>query len=133
MANIGDIEPIQLIIGFAMLIRKEVWKTIGGLDPIYGFGNCEDSDYCLRTMRIKYCPMLCGDIFIDHIGSASFNKAEFDYVHLIINNQIYSHFKHFERKQALSIIQDSLNSVDKNESISMCKCQKCTRTLSNSL
>jgi len=40
--------------GCAMLIRSEVLKTIGLLDPIYFFGGYEDFDLSVRTLKRGY-------------------------------------------------------------------------------
>ena len=115
LQNLGIFPSVELITGFAMLIRKELWKKIGGMDPVFGFGNCEDADYCARAKRAGFVINLCNDIFIHHIGSISFKELEVDVEKLIVYNQVYSHFHHFEHQKALEFIEDARFSYEKNE------------------
>jgi len=39
---------------FCAMIKYEVVKKIGLLDEAFGYGNCEDSDYCLRAKMNGY-------------------------------------------------------------------------------
>ena len=115
LQNLGIFPRVDLITGFAMLIRKEVWEKIGGMDPVFGFGNCEDADYCARAKRAGFIINLCNDIFIHHIGSVSFQELEVEVDNLIVYNQVYSHFHHFEHQKALDFIEEARFSFKKNE------------------
>lgn len=67
-------ERIKLI-GFCMLIKKEVMDRIGFFDEIFTPGNYEDDDYCIRMRRAGYKVVLCKDTFIHHFGSVSFRET----------------------------------------------------------
>lgn len=82
------------VVGLCFMIRKDVWQKLGGMDPIYGFGNFEDSDYNYRTHRIGYESVVCLDVFIDHAGSSTFKESRIPYNELIFLNLIYSFYKH---------------------------------------
>ncbi len=60
------------LIGFALLIKKEVIKKIGFLDERFSPGNFEDDDYSYRIKKAGYNLILCKDTFIHHFGSTSF-------------------------------------------------------------
>lgn len=62
----------MVLVGFCMLIKREVYEKIGGLDEIFTPGNYEDDDYSLRIRQAGYELLLCGDTFIHHHGRASF-------------------------------------------------------------
>ncbi|MEW9123297.1 MAG: glycosyltransferase [Thermotaleaceae bacterium] len=62
------------LIGFCLLIKKEVVEKIGLLDERFSPGNFEDDDYCHRIRRAGYRLILCKDTFIHHFGSVSFGK-----------------------------------------------------------
>ncbi len=62
------------VAGFCMLIKREVIDLIGGLNIAYGMGNCEDDDYCVRTLIAGFKVAIAGDVFIHHFGSKSFGK-----------------------------------------------------------
>ncbi|SEC70790.1 bifunctional glycosyltransferase family 2 protein/class I SAM-dependent methyltransferase [Paenibacillus sp. GP183] len=66
-------ERIKLI-GYCILMKREVIEKVGWLDERFSPGNYEDEDYCLRIRLAGYKLMLCKDTFIQHFGSASFNE-----------------------------------------------------------
>jgi GT2 family glycosyltransferase len=45
-----DDQEFQAVTGACMLIRREVWEELGGLDEAYPFG-LEDIDFCLRARK----------------------------------------------------------------------------------
>ncbi|MEK3772592.1 glycosyltransferase [Paenibacillus sp. FSL R5-0887] len=69
-----DWEQKIKLIGFCMLIRKDVVEQIGLLDEIFSPGMCEDGDYSLRIIQAGYKLMVCRNIFIHHFGSTSFGE-----------------------------------------------------------
>ena len=107
---LGEKQEERFVAGLCMLIRKEVWQKIGGMDSCYGFGNCEDTDYCIRTKRLGFQVQVLRDIFIDHIRSSTFSNSTIPYDILIFQNIIFSHYKHFPIAQAQQII-DSCTST----------------------
>ena len=50
----GVIEDVDRLVGFCLLIRREVIDAIGLLDERFGLGCFEDDDYCLRAMQAGY-------------------------------------------------------------------------------
>ena len=62
------------LIGFALLIRREVLNQVGVLDERFTPGNSEDEDYGLRILKAGYQNVLCRNSFIIHFGSKSFGK-----------------------------------------------------------
>jgi len=74
------------IVGFCMLFRKSLTNEIGLLDEMFGTGNFEDDDLCLRAAIAGYRNVIAGDVFIHHVGSASFRGNNFDYVATLTDN-----------------------------------------------
>ena len=74
------------IVGFCMLFRKSLTDEIGVLDETFGTGNFEDDDFCLRAAIAGYRNVIAGDVFIHHVGSASFRGNNFDYIAAITDN-----------------------------------------------
>lgn len=74
VSNKEQWEERPRLIGFCMLIKKQVVEKIGLLDERFSPGNFEDDDYCYRIRKAGYTLMLCKDVFIHHFGSASFSK-----------------------------------------------------------
>lgn len=57
---------------FTIAIRRDVWQSLGGLDPAFGLGYYEDFDFSLRLSKAGWRQMITEDVFILHAGSASF-------------------------------------------------------------
>lgn len=75
----GETLAIQRVIGFCMLIRREVIDRIGGLDLRFGRGNFEDDDFCLRAQVAGFGIVVANDVFIHHFGSVTFKGQKIDY------------------------------------------------------
>ncbi|GEM_PF-5083368 len=87
----GRYTPRRRIAGFAMLIKRNLYEQIGGLDERFGSGNYEDDDYCLRAAEAGYAIMVAEDVFIHHFGSRSFRDNRIDYADAIRRNkQLFS-------------------------------------------
>jgi GT2 family glycosyltransferase len=89
-------ERIRLV-GFCMLIKKEVIEKIGLLDERFTPGNYEDDDYSFRITKAGFKLLLCRDTFIHHFGSTSFKENKQSYIDLMATNQ-----KKFEEKWGFS-------------------------------
>lgn len=57
---------------FCIAIRRDVWMQLGGLDMAFGLGYYEDFDFSLRLAKAGYRQMITEDVFILHVGSATF-------------------------------------------------------------
>lgn len=57
---------------FCIAIRRDVWDELGGLDTDFGLGYYEDFDFSLRLRKAGYQQMITEDVFILHVGSATF-------------------------------------------------------------
>lgn len=79
IAHPGEIERTLRLTGMCLLIKRELLARIGGLDEIFGLGNYEDNDYCLRAHLAGYDCLIARGVFIHHFGSRSFAAAGIDY------------------------------------------------------
>jgi Flp pilus assembly protein TadD len=84
--NRGNWFDCPRIVGFCMLIKREVVEKIGLLDERFGKGNYEDDDYCLRARQAGYRTVIAGDVFIHHFGSVTFKNST-DYDALLKENE----------------------------------------------
>ena len=75
----GKSKQFLHVVGFCMLIKRVVIDKIGGLDEIYGTGNLEDADFCLRATLAGFGSWRVEDCFIHHFGSRTFTGAKIDY------------------------------------------------------
>ena len=62
-AHRGKLTPRRRIAGFAILMRKVLYDELGDLDEMYGSGNYEDDDLCLRVRARGYAVMVNGRAF----------------------------------------------------------------------
>ncbi len=61
---------------FCIAIRRDVWDELGGLDLAFGLGYYEDFDFSLRLAKAGYRQMITEDVFILHVGSATFQGSK---------------------------------------------------------
>ncbi len=64
------------LIFFCVLIKREVYDRIGGLDEDFFPGNYEDDDYSIRVKMAGFKVVVADNVFIFHYGSESFKKIE---------------------------------------------------------
>jgi glycosyltransferase involved in cell wall biosynthesis/coenzyme F420-reducing hydrogenase beta subunit/polysaccharide pyruvyl transferase WcaK-like protein/lipopolysaccharide biosynthesis regulator YciM len=79
--------PYRRIVGFCMLFRKSLIDTTGYLDESFGSGNFEDDDFCLRAELEGYRNVIAGDVFIHHVGSATFKGNNIDFTSAMTGNR----------------------------------------------
>jgi GT2 family glycosyltransferase len=82
---------------FCIAIRRNVWIQLGGLDPVFGLGYYEDFDFSLRLRMAGFEQMITEDVFILHVGSATF-KGSKDAQALIKRNKKLLQMKHPEAR-----------------------------------
>jgi O-antigen biosynthesis protein len=73
--DLPDVHYTKLLIGFNMLIRKDVFDMIGRLDTRFGMGGNDDLDLSIRIQLCGYKLKICRTSFVHHIGSQSLSKA----------------------------------------------------------
>ncbi|MCC0649943.1 bifunctional glycosyltransferase family 2 protein/class I SAM-dependent methyltransferase [Clostridioides sp. ZZV15-6598] len=76
------------LVGFCMVIKKEVLDKVGLLDEIFSPGNFEDDDICFRMIQNGYKLFLCKDTFIHHFGSISFREDIWRYNEILKSNRL---------------------------------------------
>ena len=74
------------LVGFCLLVRREVCEEIGPLDEQFGRGTFEDDDYCVRIRRAGYKLAIATDTYIHHFGSVT-NRLDAEYSQLLADNQ----------------------------------------------
>ncbi|MBN1824239.1 MAG: glycosyltransferase family 2 protein [Endomicrobiales bacterium] len=79
MKNAGYWHETHRIIGFCMLLKREVIDKVGLLDERFGPGGYEDYDYCLRIKQSGFRIMIARDVFVYHIGGQGYQKNNLDY------------------------------------------------------
>jgi GT2 family glycosyltransferase len=86
MRRIGERQPIGRLVGFCLLIGREVIEKVGLLDEQFGIGCYEDDDYCRRVEAAGYRLVIANDAFVHHHGSRTFVREGVDYTALMAQN-----------------------------------------------
>lgn len=71
----GELVPAYRCDFFCIAIRTAVWMELGGLDRAFGLGYYEDFDFSLRLAAAGYQQMITEDVFVLHLGSATFKAS----------------------------------------------------------
>jgi GT2 family glycosyltransferase/tetratricopeptide (TPR) repeat protein len=86
-AHDGLVEGCDRLVGFCLLIRRELVDAIGLLDEGFGLGCFEDDDYCLRAIRAGFRAVIARDAFVHHEGSLTFRAEGVDFAGLMRENE----------------------------------------------
>ncbi|SMB96660.1 Glycosyltransferase, GT2 family [Thermanaeromonas toyohensis ToBE] len=73
----------ERLVGFCLVVKREVFDRIGLFDGRFGLGNFEDDDLCLRARLGGYRLVVAGDTYVHHVGSATFRSLGLDYAGLM--------------------------------------------------
>lgn len=113
-SGIKDYEQRLKLVGFCMLIKREVADQIGLLDERFTPGGFEDDDYSFRIQEAGYKLILCKNTFVYHFGSISF-KADLPTFNscLMVNSKkleekwgFNSTYSSFTRYEIINLIDD---------------------------
>lgn len=83
----------ELLIGFCLLLRRELFEEIGYFDEGFEIGNYEDNDYSVRVRLLGKKLMIAQDSFIHHIGSVSIKAVGNRMVKVNNQNESFYHRK----------------------------------------
>ena len=72
--------------GLFMLIHPRCLEMVGGFDPQFGLGNCEDDDHNVRTHYAGFTLWIAEGAFLYHSGSQTFRSLEVDYKSIMREN-----------------------------------------------
>ena len=78
---------------FCVAIRRDVWLELNGLDTAFGLGYYEDFDFSLRLREAGWEQKITEDVFVAHLGSASFNGSR-EALNLLKKNKKIIQSKH---------------------------------------
>lgn len=104
----GLVTPSYRTDFFCVAVRRAVWQQLGGLDRIFGLGYYEDFDFSLRLRRAGWQQVIAEDVFVAHVGSASFSAMGSQQHELMRRNRQLMkerhpdvHFEHVREGNAL--------------------------------
>jgi GT2 family glycosyltransferase/tetratricopeptide (TPR) repeat protein len=87
-ANDAVRQDTDRLVGFCLMIRRELIDDIGLLDEQFGIGCFEDDDYCRRAIGAGYRAVIARDAFVHHFGGRTFVGAGVDFSALMAKNQL---------------------------------------------
>ena len=58
--------------GFCLLMTRDVYEAVGGLDERFGLGFFDDDDLAERARRVGFELAVAYDLFVHHFGSRTF-------------------------------------------------------------
>jgi GT2 family glycosyltransferase/glycosyltransferase involved in cell wall biosynthesis len=71
--NAGQEVEVPTGVGFCMYIRRDCLNAVGLFDEkAFGKGYGEENDFCQRAIRKGWRNIIASDIYVRHLGSASF-------------------------------------------------------------
>lgn len=93
--------PFYRLVGFCLLVKREVIEKIGMLDLDFGMGNFEDDSYCLAAIKAGFKCGIAQDCYLHHVGGMSFKQNEDAYINLMKKNK-----KIFDSKWDIKTIKE---------------------------
>ena len=78
----------QRLVFFCVMIRRTLWERLAGLEEVYGIGNFEDDDFCLRARLAGYRLGVARNVFVFHHEQATFRANNLDHALLMERNQL---------------------------------------------
>lgn len=66
--------PASFLSGFCLMMKREVYDKIGGIDELYSPGGFCDNDFLVRATNAGYGAAICTICFIYHFGSVTLNS-----------------------------------------------------------
>jgi GT2 family glycosyltransferase len=79
-------EPCRLFF-FCVIIRRQLWEKLGGLDEVYKVGTYEDDDFCLRARIAGWSMAVVPDVFVFNGASKTFHDNGIDRDEWIFRNE----------------------------------------------
>jgi GT2 family glycosyltransferase/tetratricopeptide (TPR) repeat protein len=83
----GVREPTDRLVGFCLLVRREVIDQVGLLDERFGVGCYEDDDYCRRASAAGWKAVIARDAYVHHYGGRTFVGDGVDFAALMRVNR----------------------------------------------
>ncbi|MFS0654152.1 glycosyltransferase [Bacillus sp. 179-C3.3 HS] len=80
---------VHRLVGFCLLVKKELIEEIGLFDERFIYGSFEDDDLCMRALMKGYQLQIVHDSFVHHQGHATFQaNQETNISTLFVENRV---------------------------------------------
>ncbi|MDO9534686.1 MAG: glycosyltransferase family 2 protein [Bacillota bacterium] len=78
---------VNKLVGFCILVKREVVKKIGYFDESFGIGTHEDIDYTMRAKNAGFKLFCAGDVFLYHFSHRTFIANNIDLIRIYKYNK----------------------------------------------
>ena len=96
-----QMDEISCAKGAAMVVRKEIWNSLDGFDPLF-FVNSEESDFCWRVWLSGYRVVFAPSAKVYHVRAATTTKlAPYFLIFQYYRNQIVTVAKNLSLKNLI--------------------------------
>ncbi|MCJ8166390.1 glycosyltransferase family 2 protein [Pontibacter sp. E15-1] len=99
----NDVQEIFWATGACMVVRAEVFRSLGGLEPAF-FAHMEEIDFCWRAKNAGYKVMYSGQSSVLHVGGGTLHKSNPRKTYLNFRNGLALLYKNIPSKELLSTL-----------------------------
>lgn len=104
--------PWPQVRGLCFLVSPECLDSIGGFDPLFGLGNFEDDDYCLRARLAGFSTWIVDGAWLYHEGSQTFAGLEIDYqANIARNTEVFNRKWQLENHSEFLVLEQAPEGV----------------------
>ncbi|MEX1028258.1 MAG: glycosyltransferase [Candidatus Paceibacterota bacterium] len=83
-----QLTEVDRLVGFCLLVRREVVDKIGLLDERFEVGCFEDDDWSRRASLAGFKCYIASHVFVHHFGSVTFRSEGFDFAEVMDQNRL---------------------------------------------
>lgn len=83
----GVMRITDRLVGFCLLLKRDVLDQIGGLDERFGLGCFDDDDLCRRALAAGFQAVIADEVFIHHFGGVTFRALGVDFGQVMEENR----------------------------------------------
>jgi len=74
----AEVRIVPWIVGFCVLMPRELAVRLGGFDELYGPGGYEDYDLCLKARLAGYETGIASDAYVHHLGGMGYSGMRYN-------------------------------------------------------
>ncbi len=108
----GFYPDVTTVVGFCLLVRRELISTLGAFDEAFDRGYCEETDFHFRARAAGWRCVVADDVFVYHRQGASFADGSerfaknFGLLMARWRHRYETELAEFNRKDELGVLRD---------------------------
>ena len=109
----GLYPDVTTVVGFCMLVKRELIATLGAFDEAFDRGYCEESDFHFRARAAGWRCVVADDVFVYHRQGASFSDTDVRFAknrELLMKrwqHRYETEVAEFNRRDELGVLRDA--------------------------